>query len=305
MNRIDHEDHVQILATLTAPDDSHGRTLVFGGTATALYMPGHTGVGHAEQPYATKVGKWRQVSKEAVSPAVQVIRQLVPLLGVFDPQRRCSVGYWGTSPQTNYSQVIGDLNSHDAASKRLDNPFVGTSRYLGPALEEAASTVRQRVQNGEPIGAFFPVFGIGGPDIEDHDDVVEFAHELAINTAGSGFPRTTIVLAAYGNDVDVKQLQQLQREATPRNFKGPRLFHILRVPTVMDLPAALSKFFMSDDARRFNFGTHIERADNNRPLKASPVFTPPILQFRAPFNTPLVLKAGGHAIPFQFDSDRT
>jgi hypothetical protein len=288
-----NEDRISILRTSVPSDEGHVRTVILGGTATALYMPGHFMPGMDGRP--------NRNSTTTVSIAEQLTRQLIPRLAPFHRETRCHTGYWGTAESTGRYQEVGDLTPNDAGSKQLLRPIPGEP-VLCYALRDLVDVTKSRIHD-EDIRVFFPVIGIEDAEL-DYEEVVEFCQDLLLDIAGRRFPRTTIVLAGYGKRLDLKRLKQLERDTLPRSYGGAKMIHLLHAEDPMQLPAVLSNYFAAN-ALRLRHGSQITRCDNNKVIKMYPAATPAALSFRAPWDVPLKLSDNDeHEIEFIYDSDQ-
>lgn len=220
------QDSAEGWQTGMAIDTSYSMKPAFGGqncyfthALTAEEIQRYSGMGLIEvfdqdgQPACHLLnGAYEKLLEDGVLQLVEepnqvqdICRKVVPMLaGKLDADGGTTVIYWAQGADGSGFSVLGDLEEEQAATAEYQGPQEGqwgNGTRLLPAIKYFLNTFRDA-----PMG--FYVFVTDGR-LDDFEEVKEFTIQLAHDIANKKTNPVKLVLIGVGNEIDEKQLEDL------------------------------------------------------------------------------------------------
>jgi hypothetical protein len=129
-----------------------------------------------------------------------------------DRDGKVRVAYWATGDGTQI-ETVGDLTGPQAKGYRFPGPrFYGKATVMLPVLRDFVAHMKQQVSEGAKRGL---AVIITDSQINDANDVMAYATQVAKEIAAGRLPRINFVFVGVGDQVDEEQMEEVSHTTYP------------------------------------------------------------------------------------------
>ncbi|MBJ6759704.1 VWA domain-containing protein [Myxococcaceae bacterium JPH2] len=177
------------------------------GLDVALYMDGSASMENEYGPRGI-LAKLAPV-KNQVEPQMQ---WMLEYLANKDRDGKVRVAYWATGDGTQI-EMVGDLTGPEAKGYRFPGPRAyGKATVMLPVLRDFVAHIKQQVSVGAKRGL---AVIITDSQINDAQDVMAYATQVAKEIASGRLPRINFVFVGVGSNVDEEQMEEVSHTTYP------------------------------------------------------------------------------------------